>query len=101
MNAQQAKPMMSPSHSKYQASRGGRAVSRMSTRMCWPRRSSQGATSTVVRYSISSETSLLQASPRGRPGTGMLRKATSPTMTSIMANMTAQPPSARAASKRA
>ncbi|MCY1553952.1 hypothetical protein D9M68_904860 [compost metagenome] len=90
--------MQSPIHSSDHASFFGSACSRMSTRMCWPWRSSQGATHMVSRYSISSETSLLHARPRGSPGTAMLRSATSATMTIIMANSRAQPTSASAAS---
>ena len=98
MKRQQARPIVSPTHSRCQARRLGMACSRMSTRMCWPWRSSQGATHIVSRYSISSEISLLQASPRGMPGTAMLRSVTSATISSIMANRMAQPASARPAS---
>ena len=49
MTEQQTSPITSPTHSKTHASRLGTACNRMSTRMCWPWRSSHGATHIVIR----------------------------------------------------
>ena len=44
-----AKPSMSPTASISQATRGGTSTRIMSMRTCWPRRSSHGAVSSVIR----------------------------------------------------
>src|SRR5215207_3754549 len=72
----------------------------MSTRMWRPSRSSQGAASSVSRYSSSSEISLLQAMPRGSPGTATLRVSTSAQMISIIASRQRLATTARASMTR-
>ena len=98
MIRQQARARASEIHSQYQATRRGSTTSTMSTRMCWPRRNIHGATSMVMRYSMLSESSFDQASPR-RPGmSGTLRSSTSPQIISIIRNSTAQASNASASS---
>src|SRR3954471_8031321 len=84
MKAEQVRPRRSTTHSNHQPMRFGTARSTMSTRMCCPRRRSQGAVSIVTRYSIASEISFDHSSP-ARPGT--MRTFLSSTSAQIMSVM--------------
>ena len=66
-----------PSIRSSQASRGGSARSTMSTRMCWPWRSSQGATHSVISVEQQLGDLVAPGMPRGSPGTATLRGSTS------------------------
>src|SRR3972149_5984947 len=90
-----AKPIRSPAHSRYHPMRAGTARSRISTRMCWPCRSSQGAESSVSKYRMLSETSLLHAPPP-KPGLGV---KTSAPINSVMASSKKQARTMRRSSR--
>src|ERR1044071_5515739 len=88
--------MRSLTHSNSQPTRGGIIRRRMSTRMCCPCRSNQGAEKSVIRYKMFSETSLLQA----MPPIPRLRVATSAPISSVMNSSSRQAASIMASKTR-